>query len=77
MAHRHHQRHPGAGQFPSRKSTSTVYLCTRHQRTTWPAAQAALANLPDTGEGAIFVQHAKTLVAKALEQQHAAADSQG
>jgi hypothetical protein len=34
------------------------------------AAQAALANLPDTGEGAIFVQHAK-----ALEQQHAAADS--
>ncbi|KAK1665954.1 hypothetical protein QYE76_054113 [Lolium multiflorum] len=41
------------------------------------AAQAALANLPETGEGAIFVQHAKALVAKALEQQHAAADSQG
>ncbi|KAK1693323.1 hypothetical protein QYE76_010020 [Lolium multiflorum] len=41
------------------------------------AAQAALTNLPETGEGAIFVQHAKALVAKALEQQHAAADSQG
>ncbi|KAK1652091.1 hypothetical protein QYE76_069896 [Lolium multiflorum] len=41
------------------------------------AAQAALANLPEKGEGAIFVQHAKVLVAKALEQQHAAADSQG
>ncbi|KAK1649498.1 hypothetical protein QYE76_067303 [Lolium multiflorum] len=41
------------------------------------AAHAALANLPETGEGAIFVQHAKALVAKALEQQHAAADSQG
>jgi hypothetical protein len=41
------------------------------------AAQAALANLPDTGEGAPFVQHAKALVAKALEQQHAAVDSQG
>jgi hypothetical protein len=39
------------------------------------AAQASLANLPDTGEGAIFVQHAKALVAKALEQQHAVADS--
>ncbi|KAK1663288.1 hypothetical protein QYE76_051447 [Lolium multiflorum] len=41
------------------------------------AAQAALANLPETGDGAIFVQHAKALVAKALEQQHAATDSQG
>jgi hypothetical protein len=32
------------------------------------AAQAALANLPNTREGAIFVQHAEALVAKALEQ---------
>ncbi|KAK1649430.1 hypothetical protein QYE76_067235 [Lolium multiflorum] len=41
------------------------------------AAQAVLARLPETGDGAILVQHAKALVAKALEQQHAAADSQG
>ncbi|XP_071681565.1 uncharacterized protein [Lolium perenne] len=32
------------------------------------AAQAALTNLPEMGDGAIFVQHAKALVAKALEQ---------
>ncbi|KAK1697063.1 hypothetical protein QYE76_013760 [Lolium multiflorum] len=41
------------------------------------AAQAVLARIPETGDGAILVQHAKALVAKALEQQHAAADSQG
>ncbi|KAK1668472.1 hypothetical protein QYE76_056631 [Lolium multiflorum] len=41
------------------------------------AAHAVLARIPETGDGAILVQHAKALVAKALEQQHAAADSQG
>ncbi|KAK1679747.1 hypothetical protein QYE76_040595 [Lolium multiflorum] len=41
------------------------------------AAQAVLARIPETGDGAILVHHAKALVAKALEQQHAAADSQG
>jgi hypothetical protein len=40
------------------------------------AAQVALANLPVTGEGALFIHHAKALIAKALEHQYATQDSQ-
>ena len=32
------------------------------------AAQAALAHLDDTGADAVYIQHTKALVAKALEQ---------
>jgi hypothetical protein len=40
-------------------------------------AQVALANLDDTAEGGLNIQYAKALVAKALEQQYVAQDSQG
>ena len=41
------------------------------------AAQATLAHLDDTGADAVYIQHTKALVAKALEQQYAAQDSRG
>jgi hypothetical protein len=36
------------------------------------AVQVALANLDDTGVDALYIQHTKALLAKALEQQYAA-----
>nr|XP_051230111.1 uncharacterized protein LOC127348036 [Lolium perenne] len=74
--HLHHHHHPGAGQFPPEVDANGLPLHSSPADNV-ATAHAALANLPDTGEGVIFVQHAKALVAKALEQQHAAADSQG
>jgi hypothetical protein len=41
------------------------------------AAQAALAHLNDNGADALYIQHTRALVAKALEQHYAAQDSQG
>src|SRR3954466_2513241 len=41
------------------------------------ASRAAVDNITVTGEGALQIQYAKALLAKAVEQQNTGADSQG